>query len=560
MRSTQFRGGILLAAFLTVFTSVAVAAATKLPTSFNPARHVYVTPGTNVPTTGMENQIQRNGVPTFIVFTTQGDEAFTADLASDQTTRLLQIWSAQKGWQKDRYLVILAVQNNLHAELSCTNIVVGPGLSRLGITSAELTGVLNEANKFVAVNPNDFALAIMQGVSDLIDQHGGNPGAGQGGGGGGASGGADNGKTLLIVGGIVGGLILIGIVIFMVVRKQQKEAARKETLKKLSEAADLKSAVQATEAQLQSVGLSFQPYEERLSATDSLVSQARQTLPGDPEKAQSFANDACEKLTVLLRTVKRAIELKTDKTLDGEIGTARSKIADTRTQSVSFNYPGQSAGNATEHLLLNEPGFNPDEAVTEAVRERKAIDPALTGGDVDGADSHWRAGRAACNRALTCITRTINDKRRVETEMAGVIQQCTESDQAAALKVREAYFAQQFVHAAQLMDALKQLIADRAQARAIVSRCAQLKERVGERLQQNERYVAAGTDDKFARQASQLESLNRSVNQPTGDWSSLRASAEQVESELNEVDQEITRSKAAYDNARRAVETLRAKI
>jgi hypothetical protein len=144
--------------------------------------------------------------------------------------------------------------------------------------------------------------------------------------------------------------------------------------------------------------------------------------------------------------------------------------------------------------------------------------------------------------------------------MSDVIAQCTDSDQAAAKKVREAYFAQQFVHAAQLMDALKQLIADRAQARAIVARCAQLQQRVGERLEQNDRYVSPGTNDKFARQTSQLESLTRSVNQATADWSALRAGAEEVESALNEVDQEITRSKAAYDTARRTVETLRAKI
>ena len=75
-------------------------------------------------------------------------EAFTADLASDQTARLLQIWSVQKGWSNDRYLVILAVQNKLHPEIFCTNIAVGPGLKRLGITDAELKGLLDDANQF----------------------------------------------------------------------------------------------------------------------------------------------------------------------------------------------------------------------------------------------------------------------------------------------------------------------------------------------------------------------------------------------------------------------------
>jgi len=555
MRSTKLCGGILLAVVCTLFPSVVFAAPTKLPTSFNPDRHVYVTPGTNVPVTGMEKQVQRSAVPTFVVFTSQGDEAFTADLALDQTARLLQIWSVQNGWPKDRYLVIIAVQNKLHAEIFCTNIAVGAGLTRLGITDAELKAVLNDANKFVAVNPNDFALSITQGVADLIDQHGGNPGGNQGGGGDSSA----NGKTLLIVGAIVAGLVVVGIIIFLIVRKKQKEAARQATLRKLAEAAGLKADVESTARQLESVGLSFQPFQGQLSHTDNLVSQARQTLDRDPEQAESLANQACEKLTTLLGRLKRAIELKTDTTLDGAIGAARTKVSETRTQSVNFNYPGENASVA-ERLLLNEPGCNPDEFLTQADRERNAISPALTQGDVDGADGHWHAGRTACTGALSCIERTLSEKQRVETQMGSVIQQCTEFDNDAAQKVKEAYFAQQFVHAAQLMDALKQLIADRAQARAIVARCAQLQRQVGERLQQNERYVSAGTDDKFARLTTQLDSLNRSVNQPTGDWSTLRSSAEQVESQLNLVDQEITGARAAYDGALKAVQLLRAKI
>lgn len=552
--------GLVVALSTALFAPSAQAAPTRLPTSFNPQKHVYVMPGTNVSLTPdieqrLISEAAQQNLHVFVVYTLEGDEALTDDFGTQCTTKLLQMWSVQQGFPADNFLLIICVQDKLHADHYVSGAAIGTKPLKLGLKQKDLDGALDKNKGSLSLDPGGFALFVVRDINNRLDELQ----AGNGGDNGGSNGPPASTNTWLIIGGVVVGLVIVGVIIFIFVRKKQKAAAHKDALEKLEAVNSLNGDINSAKGPLTAAGLSFTPYEGRLAAAAGFAQKARGVLETDPEQASRLATDAVNTLTALLSDMRRAVELKNDKTLDNDITAARKRISDTRTQEVVWNYPGVKVADKT-FFLLNEAGHNPDDHVSRAVSELAAVLTALNAGNVPSAQQHYDACRQACSNAVGTVTATLSAKQRVETSMPTVLTDTTEADKTMADQVKKAYLAQQFNTAAQLMDALKQLIVDRREAKAVVSRCGALSASVKTELRENDRYVSYETTTSYDQFVRELVTLTDEVKLPTGNWAILRSRAESVERGFRQVQSEITSAKVAFDNAREKVRGLRREL
>lgn len=550
--------GLVLAVGSVLMASSAQAAPTRVPTSFNAQKHVYQT-GTKLNDKDLEQKLSRealSGQSLYVVFTVQGDEAFTNDLASDMAAKLLQTWQVQQGFPADNYVIVVVVQNKLHPQTWQPAVIVGRKFSRLGLTGGDIASAVNKNKASLTTDPTTFAVATVHDINDRINALTSGSGNGNGGGNhGGSNGGGLSGTTWLLIGGGIVGVIVLVVVIFVIVRKKQKEAARKKAEEKLAGIETLKGDVEQAKGPLTVCGLTFAPFQSRLDGALELASQARANLENDPEKAEKLVTDCESRLQSLIRDLKRAVELKNDTVLDGEITAANQSVTDTRGREVVWNFPGVSS-QPKQTFLLNEQGCNPDQFLANARTERAAIVTALTAGDVAKADQHWTAGRRACTGVAECISRTMSAKERVEREIATVLRETEASDKHLVDGVKRAYLAQQFISSQTQLSSLERLIADRREARRVVASCAAEKQSVQEELRTNDRYVTLDTNNKFTRLVGELNALQTDVTNPASDWSALRGRAEGVQSGFRQVRQDIADGRSAFDAAQEALRNL----
>ncbi len=544
--------------------SSAQAAPTRLPTSFNPQKHVYQT-GTKVNDKDLDQKIVQEtlaGQSVYVVFTVQGDEAFTNDLSSDMAAKLLQTWQVQQGFPADNYVILVLVQNKLHPETWQPWAIVGRKFARLGLSTGDLLSALNK-NKGSLNDPAAFAVTSVRDINARISFLTGGSGNGNGNGsgnnggnnGGSHGGGGMSGTTWVIVGASVIAVILLIVVIVVIVRKKQKEAARKAAEEKLAGIETLKGAVDQAKGPLSACGLSFSPFQSRYDGALELASQARANLEKDPEKAEKLVNQAQGQLNQLIADLKRAVELKNDTVLDGEIKTAEQSVSTTRNREVVWNFPGVST-QPGQTFLLNEQGCNPDQYLVSARSELAAITGSLASGNVSEAEQHWNTGRRACASVADCISRTLAAKERVEQDIATVLRETEQSDKSLVEGIKRAYLAQQFLAANNHLTALQKLIGDRREARSTVQHCAQEMLAVQDELARNDQFVTRDTNVKFDGLFSELLLLQQEVTNPVSDWSKLRARAEAVQSGFRQVRQEIADARSAFEASREALQTL----
>lgn len=555
----------LALAFGCLMSASANAAPTKVPTSFNPQKHVYQT-GTKVNDKELEPRIVSetlNGQAVYVVFTVQGDEPFTNDLARDMTAKLLQTWQVQQGFPADNHLIVVVVQNKLHPQTWQAWATVGRKYAKLGVTSGDLLSAVNNNKNTLSTDPAGFAVATVHEVNARINAlTGGGTGNNGGGnsGGSGSNGGSNHGTgmsgtTVLIIGVSVVGVIALVVVVVVIVRKKQKEAARKDAEEKLAGIQKLKHEVTTCKVPLTAAGLTFAPFQSRLDAADKLTEDARGNLEKDPEKARNQVTDAERQLQSLIADLKRAVELKNDKVLDGEINAADDSIKQTRSRDVVWNFPGIST-QPRQNFLLNEEGCNPDKPLATARQERDSIVPALMAGNISQAENHWNAGRRACAEVGTCINRTMSAKERVERDVSSVLRDTENADKPLVEGVKRAYLAQQFISANTQLASLERLIADRREARKVVNSCVSQRDAVQEELRSNDQYVSYDVNTKFDRAKGELQALTQEVTSASADWAAVRARAEAVQSTFRQVRQDIVDARQAYEAARESVRQL----
>ena len=531
--------------------AAAVAAPTKLPTSFNPERHVYVTPGTTVNTAGLEQQLQAEAaqynLSVYVVFTTQGDEPLVPNLGGKSKDELLKIWSVQQGFPGDNHMIVVIVQSKTNPADFSTGAAIGSRLRRLGINDGDLSQALQRAGGKLPGDPAGFAVETVRNINADIAATGSSTGTGNGG----------NLTTILIIGGVILVLVVGGIGIYIVMRKRAISRAKEETKKNLADILVLITQLDGAKSALTAAGLRFQPYQSRLDQALLQKKQAEDQLERDPEAAAKTSSQCKDALTALITDLKRAVELKTDTSAKTEIDGARRAIAEARQLEVVWNYPGMPGGPKAQ-FLLNESGFNPDDLVRQADSEMGSMYAALENGEIAAAERHWKAARSQAQGVAPSIAKTFAAKLRVENEMGAVLKDCTEVDRSSAETVKGSYLAQRFHAAVAQMTSLKQLIADRREARAIVGRGDNLRKSVAEVLRQNDRYVSYETNRKFDDLQRELARLQSEVKQPVTDWASLVGQARKMESDFQQVEQAAHAARQAYDNARQTITSLSA--
>ena len=185
-------------------------------------------------------------------------------------------------------------------------------------------------------------------------------------------------STMMIVGGVVAAIV-VAVIIAFAVHHHRNEVAKTSGQAHIAACKELQSQVANSKASLSGAGLTFQPYQSRFDDAVRKEKQAEAVLDRDPQQADQIAGDSERELKSVLSDLQLAVQVKGDDSGNTALKTATERVAQTRSQSVSWNYPGSSAGHS-ERYRLDEAGQNPDTHLGASRRLLGSIQATLEAG------------------------------------------------------------------------------------------------------------------------------------------------------------------------------------
>lgn len=360
----------------------------------------------------------------------------------------------------------------------------------------------------------------------------------------------------MLIGLGIGAVVIVGLIIAFVVHRNNVERARTNSQKYIAACKELQGQIQQQKSPLTGAGLSFQPYQSRFDEAVRKQAEAEAVVERDPKQAEQIAGQAEGKFKSVLSDLHLAVQVKTDISGKTALSDAENRVASTRSQSVEFNYPGTSA-TRQENYRLDEAGNNPDSYLNASRRSLNNIDTQLNAGQPQDAAASLSNAKSEAASAIRCIDNAMSAKRRVEAQMSVTTQKSEDSDSSYIDGVKQSYFEQNFVTAANRMDSLNKRIEDRKEARELVAFCERLSRDVGKSVQDNADYVSTATDARYQSLKDQLNGLADGIKQSNANWADLKAAGQRLEKGLNEVRDAAVQSRRDYDDAVFAVKSFR---
>lgn len=359
----------------------------------------------------------------------------------------------------------------------------------------------------------------------------------------------------LIIAIAIAAVVIVGSIIGYAIHRHNVEAAKTSSQAHIAACHQLETQIQRQQSPLAGVGLKFQPYQSRFDAAERELKTAEAVLSRDPQTADKSAGEAEKHFQSVLNDVNLAIEVKTDNSARSAVSDAEERVAHARRQPVDLSYPGTAS--RSEKLRLEEEENNPDSHINAARRSLDTVDAALDAGDPQTAATRQKNAKSSASSAVSCVERALNAKKRVESELAAILQKSEGSDSSYEAAVKNAYFEHKFVGAAKRMDALNQRIEDRRETREVVAYCQRLQREVARVLEDNATYTSSSTDQKFEALKTQLNALAESLKQDNANWSDLKSNGQNVEKSLNAVRDESAQARRDFDDALVALKSFR---